>query len=273
MRKFDASELANLLHMLHEARDYAQNMCVNGYRDVQVPDAAIASAIEPMVAMARAHASKMELHSTLDRVADSSGYFVTTLSKGITFQNLGHELTVLRQSIDADLGKRYFVFIRPEKAKILEEMPTQWRQIWRKLPNCKIDTQEAVFCYCTENNTASVFHSVRVSEHGLRNVAWKFGVRLKDKGKPQPVDYATWTKIIDEIKTKISAAHALPQGPRKSRKLQFHSRAADDCTFIRDIWRNDVSHTRKHYNAAQALQVLTRVRDFMQSIVMGRNSI
>jgi hypothetical protein len=242
-------------------------MSMNGHRDVPVPEASIASAVAPVIVLTRDHAARMELHSTLDRVADQNGYFVAALSKGITFQDLVHQLTVLRESIEADLAKRFFVFIQPEKAKIFEEMPAQWAQVWGKLPACKMDVQEAVFCYCTENNTASVFHSIRVSEHGLRNIARKVDVKLKDKGKPQPVDYATWGKVIDGIKNKISAARMLPQGPRKSRKLQFHSRAADDCTFIRDIWRNDVSHTGKNYNATQALQVLVRVRDFMQSIV------
>jgi hypothetical protein len=105
---------------------------------------------------------------------------------------------------------------------------------------------------------------MRVAEYGLRYVAKKAGVKLTDKGKSQPIEYATWDKVIAEIKKQITAARALSHGPKKNMKLQFYSDAAENLTYIRDIWRNEISHTRKSYNEAEALGVLTRVRDFME---------
>jgi hypothetical protein len=51
---------------------------------------------------------------------------------------------------------------------------------------------------------------IRVAEFGLRNIARKVGVRLTDKHKPQPIEYATWDKVITAIKNKHTAAHAMP---------------------------------------------------------------
>lgn len=264
MRTFNAWELAKLLQKINEARAYAAGVCERGDRDKKVPEGPLQTIVIPLVNVARDHAIRIELQSTLNRVADGHGYFSVALSQEITFQELQHQLAVLRESIEADLEKQHFVFILPAKARILLEMPSQWEGVWRKLPDCKPDTEEAVYSYCLERNTASVFHSMRVSEYGLRNIAKKVGVKLTDKGKPQPIEFATWGKVIDGIKKEITAAQSLPQGPKKNRKLQFYSNAADSCTYIRDIWRNEVSHTRKKYTEAEALAVLNRVRDLMQ---------
>jgi len=51
---------------------------------------------------------------------------------------------------------------------------------------------------------------------------------------------------------------------RKSQKIEHYSDAADHCTYMKDIWRNSVSHTRKPYSFTEAVAVFERVRDFMQ---------
>ena len=97
----------------------------------------------------------------------------------------------------------------------------------------------------------------------------KSGVKLTDKGKPQSIEFATWDKVITGIKTKIADVRLLPQGLRKNRNLQFYSDAAENCTYIRDIWRNEISHTRKNYNEGEAIGILKRVEDFMRLLAIG----
>jgi hypothetical protein len=267
MRRFDARGLATLLLRINDAKAYAERNCELGNRDAAVPEWGLNTLVTPVVSSAREVAEQTELHSTLDRVAEGRGYFCQSLLNSITFQELRHQLTVLREAIEADLEKRHFAFIPSEKAKLLAEMPASWKQVWKKLPKCRKDSEEAVYSYCLERNTASVFHCMRVSEHGLRNVAKRVGVKLTHKGKPQPIEFATWGTVISEIKNKINVANLLPHGPRRNKQIQFYSDAADSCTFIRDIWRNEVSHTRKTYNEVEALKVINRVRDFMQFLV------
>jgi hypothetical protein len=36
--------------------------------------------------------------------------------------------------------------------------------------------------------------------------------------------------------------------------------------YMKDIWRNELSHTRRRYNKAESLAVINRVRDFVQLI-------
>jgi len=269
METYNPGELARLLQSINEAKAYVVGMCDRGEADKKVPRVPLETTFIPLIALARDHANRLELQSTLNRVAEDHGYLHLALSQeqGITFEELRHQLAFLRESIEADLEKQHFVFISSSKVAVLLDMTTQWEEVWRKLPDCRSDTQEAVYCYCLDRYTASVFHSMRVSEHGLRNIAKRVGVKLIDRGKPQPIDFATWGKVIDGIKVKIAKAQSLPQGPRRNRKLQFCSDAAENCTYIRDIWRNEVSHTRKSYNEREAISALNRVRDFMQFLV------
>jgi hypothetical protein len=57
-------------------------------------------------------------------------------------------------------------------------------------------------CFATSRATACVFHCMRIAEYGLRILANRVGVKLTDKGKPQPIDYGTWDKVIQQIRLK-----------------------------------------------------------------------
>jgi hypothetical protein len=114
-----------------------------------------------------------------------------------------------------------------------------------------------------EQDTASVFHLMRAAEFGLRALARKLRVKITHKGKNCPIEYGDWEKVITEIKNKIASSRTLPAGSKRQAKLEFYSDAADHCVFMKDIWRNNVSHTRRTYSDPEALAVLSRVKGFM----------
>jgi len=69
--------------------------------------------------------------------------------------------------------------------------------------------------------------------------------------------------VITGIRNKIVDVRQTLLSPVRDNNLEFYSDIAEQCGHIKDIWRNSVSHARKPYNAAEALGVITRVRDFM----------
>jgi hypothetical protein len=269
MRVFDAWGLSMLLHHIDDNRAFARKMCELDARD----DVLTKEQLEPIrgiIGLANYHATHASLRSTMDRVWENGPFaMAVAIQVGMTWDRVVNELTVLRQTIEADLEKHLFVFVSPDKAKVLHDMPEKWKEIWKKFPESMTDAQSAAQCYALEQDTGCVFHLMRVAEHGLRAVARKVGVKLTDKGKRQPIEFATWDKVIAGINGEITKARAMPHGPRKNRKLQFYSNAAENCTYIRDLWRNETAHTRKRYNDAEALGVMNRVRDFMQLLVTG----
>lgn len=271
MQRFDAWGIAILLRQIDENKIFAQKMCDLGSRDDQIDKELKAQLVEPIITIAAHHAKDLHLQSTKDRVWPNMP-FMMAAAVGLTWQQAVNELTVLRQAIEADLEKHIFTFIAPAKAQVIVEPlhDEKWKMVVAKFPQCTDDVWDAHDCYAMGKNTACVFHMMRVAEHGLRGIAKKVRVSLIDKGKRQPIEYATWDKVINSgIKPKLLAAHALPQGPKKTKYLQFYSDVAEQCTYIRDLWRNEVSHTRKSYNDGEALGVLHRVRDFMYTVASG----
>jgi len=123
---------------------------------------------------------------------------------------------------------------------------------------------EAGNCYAAGRWTACVFHSIRVSEYALRKLAKKVGAKISDKGKPIPLEYGSWGKVISQIKNRLVGVDRLPLGPRKERKLKLYSDLADHCDFMKNIWRNESSHTRRLYEKPDALRLMARVRSLLQ---------
>jgi hypothetical protein len=269
MRKFDGFGFVILLRNICEMETRAKIVADLGDRDTRVHlefFGMLQAAIKGLENTAR----HCKFISTLDRVNSGTqgnepiGPFRLQILKGLTYQSAFHELKVLREAIESDINKHLFVEAQPEKAKVFEDLKNgKWAALIEKVSDIKADVQSAVECYALEQDTACVFHLMRVAEIGLRHIASKVGVRLTDKRKPMPVDYATWDKVINGIKSKITAAHEMPKGPRKNKKLQFYSDAADQCTYFRDMWRNDVAHARRRFNDAEAAGIMARVRDFI----------
>lgn len=183
-----------------------------------------------------------------------------------TAESVGDVLVDIRRSIGEELKKHKFAYLRSPNDQYFEQERLFGDEVYEKFPEARQDVKDAGNCFAGELYPATVFHLMRVAEYGLRNIAALVKVKLTDKGRPQPIEYATWDKVIAEIRNQITKARALSHGPKKNARLQFYSGAADTCAYIRDLWRNDVSHTRKTYNHTEALSVLTRVRDFMQSL-------
>lgn len=78
--------------------------------------------------------------------------------------------------------------------------------------------------------------------------------------------------MISAIQNKIKKIRQRPVGPKREEELQFLSNAADHCEYMKDIWRNELSHTRRWYKKEEALSVINRVREFVVAVGEHRNS-
>jgi hypothetical protein len=181
----------------------------------------------------------------------------------INVENIKRDLKTFRQNLEIELSKRKFVLISEHNTKYFEQDRLFGDAVYDQFEKARQDIKDAGSCLTVGLSTACIFHLMRVAEIGLRHIATKVGVKLTDKGKPQPIEYATWDKVIQGISTEITEARKLPQGPRKSRRLNYFSNAAEQCSYLKE-WRNEVSHTRKRFNEPEALGVMQRVRDFME---------
>jgi hypothetical protein len=254
MKPYEIHQLANVVAYLSRTEAMAGK---DGDGDVWPKQ--IHGHHRPHVEEARRQCELIELAGSVRRC----DLFLKALKPGLRWLELKNQAKVLLEEIEGELHHRRFAFVTNAKATIHDSLSKDWADVWATFPSSKADTEAATDCYALEQHTASVFHLMRVAEFGLRALAKKLRVKITHKGKACPVEYGDWGKVITEIKSKITLAHALPAGPKRQTKLEFYSDAADHCTFMKDIWRNNVSHTRKVYNESEALAVLSRVKGFM----------
>ena len=177
--------------------------------------------------------------------------------------DIARDLKSLRKTIEMELGKRKFVYVEPKNIAYFEQDRLYGDLVYETFQAARQDLKDAGNCLAISLPTACMFHLMRVTEHGLRSLARKMHVQLTHKGKNCPIEFGDWDKLITGIKNKITAARSLSAGSKKQAQLEMYSNAADHCEYMKDIWRNNLSHSRKAYIDQEALAALVRVGDFM----------
>ncbi|MGA2410100.1 MAG: hypothetical protein ABSG46_06890 [Candidatus Binataceae bacterium] len=260
MIQFMAWQLGLVLVGLQDQFDGATNHC--GFLDnakTQVPRGAVEGHVIPFLNYARRQCEAIELSpAVIDRIEKFQ-----IACRLLTYSEWATQAKMLREAIEAELKFRRFAFVPVQRAIKLDNINKDWADVQAAFPAANDDITDAVECYALDKHTACIFHLMRVSEHGLRYLAQRLRVRLTDKGKNQPIEFAEWDKIITAIRNKITTARQLPKGPKRETQLQKWSEAADHCEYMKDNWRNAVSHARKPYDEADALQASNRVHAFM----------
>jgi hypothetical protein len=203
----------------------------------------------------------MEWQSAKDRIA----LIVKKLKPGISVDEMHIEMEGLQETINIELQKRWYLYIPAEKAPLYQNYGKRWAHIILAFVETEPEVSAAIRCYVCGNNTASVFHSMRIAEYGLRALAKERRIRLP---KRKPVEWATWQDIIGKLSDEVqSIAKNKSPGPAKDRALEFYSGAIADLNGFKDEYRNLVMHVRAQYNEQQALRASERVGTFMDRLV------
>jgi hypothetical protein len=207
-----------------------------------------------MLELVISFATQFELASVQDRVSVVKRKLDLTMRHG----SLANECRVLRETIDFGL-KNQLVYRYPrEQGELLQRWLKDWEAVLEKFPSAKVDIFAATDLWAMGHFTASVFHSMRILEHGLRALARDVGLSF---------DIQNWQNIIDQIEAAIRGlAKSLPRGSEKNESLQFLSSAAKEFSYFKDGWRNYVSHSKGVYDVYQARGVLEHARSFMTTL-------
>ena len=94
------------------------------------------------------------------------------------------EIKVLEEAFKHDLHQCHFYYYPRGKNDALMSFAADWKQIAAAFPLVKEEAIAAVDCYALNHNTASVFHSMRVAEHGLRTLAGERRIKLPQEQAP-----------------------------------------------------------------------------------------
>jgi hypothetical protein len=191
-------------------------------------------------------------------VHDRIEIFNRKIARGITNQELLAELRVLKETIDKGLEHQLIYRYPTAKNEMLGKWKNDWSAVRKSFPSAEEDIFAAIDLWALNHSTASVFHLMRVLEHGLRALAGNVG---------KSFDVQNWQNIIDQIEAEIRAlGKTLPSGTQKNDRLQFLSAVAKEFVYFKDGWRNYVSHNRGIYDEHQAHSVIDHVRSFMTTL-------
>lgn len=209
---------------------------------------------------ARRQCEAIELAAALARIDK----FELACKIDLSWQEFYHQAKTLREAIESELCFRRFAFVPTDRSIRLDRVERDWSKALAHFPNAHEDVVAAVECYALDCNTASVFHSMRVAEYGLRALASAPGIKRVGKQKHR-LEYAEWGLILNEMNGKLKAVQqSQGRGPKKAAKLKFFADAHSHADHLNEIWRKDVAHARGPYNAPEALNALDRTGAFME---------
>lgn len=161
MMNFSLSEfIAIRMQLSDEQRDGAQHR--NGAMSEEVADR-----LAGLIARTALLAQKMSLDNTGNRVTRAQAALVERQSYGQVLR----ELAVLFEAMEDDAKKHDFYHYPTGKAGLVRSIKHDWRSTRRSFKSIKPEIIEAVDCYALDHPTASVFHLMRIAEHGLRALA------------------------------------------------------------------------------------------------------
>lgn len=125
-------------------------------------------------------------------------------------------------------------------------------------PSAQYDISEAGKCFALCRWTASVAHSMRVLECGLRALSTTLKVAFNQE---------SWSTIINRCHAKIKKMEKRKRKPSKWKAdRQFFSEALAVFDLLKDAWRNYAMHALDKYDEQRALGVLSQTERFMQHL-------
>lgn len=171
------------------------------------------------------------------------------------------EWDLLVDALRAELRTKLFVFVPPHRASFYESDSLLTIAATQAFPTAVNEIKAAGNCYSVGLYTASVFHSMRAVEIGLRALGNALSVSF-----PFPIEQAEWHPLIEQIQSRIEEQKKRAKSAEKDTDLQFYSEAAVQFRYFKDGWRIRVAHARATYDEPEALGVVEHARSFFETL-------
>jgi len=201
---------------------------------------------------------------------DSISPEITRSKNGLQFglrDKVRWQIENITNRIMDELKDHSFLHIKTERVAFYDQPELFGPDVGKKFGKINNEITNAGTCFALEQYTPCVFHLMRVMEECVQ----RFGARLK---APIDVKNESWANIMDHVNRAIEkmpggpkAAHGAKATARQKARRQRMALAASRLDHVRIVWRNDVMHPKATYDETEALNVLTSVQAFLESIV------
>lgn len=169
------------------------------------------------------------------------------------------ELAMMWNMVLNELDSFLYVYISPDKANFWESDDILSQKTKDAFSgSVSTELRLAGTAYACDLGTASVFHSMRAAEVGIRMIATDLGVSLNGDEQLKVA--------IDGIQAAARKLDEVKRHPNKSSDSQFYSELAIDAGLMKDAWRNHVSHAKASYTGNQAKTILDAACRFFEKL-------
>jgi hypothetical protein len=164
----------------------------------------------------------------------------------------------LQMRIKDEIADHLFLFIPQSHVKYYEGANLFGETVEQAFPSTTYDIKESGKCLALHRNTASVCHSMRVLEIGLRALAGRLKISYENK---------PWNYVIEVADKKIKRNREKKRKPRNWKvDEKFYSEAIAHFRFLKDAWRNYSMHVYERYDEEQAQIIFDHSRAFMRHL-------
>jgi hypothetical protein len=172
-------------------------------------------------------------------------------------ERLGQAASELHNRLLDELDSRLFYVVGQDKAKFLDQNWLSNSKINEAFPSAVPEFKRAGRCFAYTENTACVFHLMRVVDLGLRTVAASLQASY---------DARNWSGIADKINKLMEQKYQLKTDEWKKSE-PFYASVLTDIQAISKAYRNEGVHdARRVYEEADADYLLTVVEHFMANL-------
>jgi hypothetical protein len=112
--------------------------------------------------------------------------------------NTRREFQILIDAVYVELENRLFLYVQPDLAKFYDDDGILSENFRLRFPSPYRELRESGSCICCGLSTASVFHSMRAAEIGVRIMGGRLDVTFPDK----PIELAEWHQILEQADNK-----------------------------------------------------------------------
>ena len=163
----------------------------------------------------------------------------------------------LRESIHSELKSVWMLKVSAEDASLYTEIEPFGPKVANIFSvDCAFDIEEASKCLALGRSIATVFHLMRIMEHGVQHLGLAFNYQMAASKE--------WQKILNAINKGVEG---LPQDDPPQKKIkEKYAEIASHLFQVKMAWRNPVMHPQSKYSPEEAAEIYRDVKRFMMAL-------
>jgi hypothetical protein len=179
----------------------------------------------------------------------------------LTYDNYGQLAINISKTLERELKLKLVFVIDPSRANYYNPIePLFGRNIENQFPGLIADIDQAGKCYACDLNTASVFHTIRCLEAGIRAIARCLSISDPITGADR-----NWSNVSTVIRNEMEKKWPKSSG-RISGDAAIFDQIYGSLSGMTNPYRNATMHLDKNYSASDAIHIMELVKGLMNHI-------